>query len=84
MTTSPVSVKPRNIGQRIALVCAGGSLACGFLVLGLALWFLASHGAAHVYTASLFATTFFFVSAAVVLYAMSKPQPPLPPEITPP
>lgn len=81
MTTPPT--KPRGIGKKIALVCAGGSLACGFFALGLALWFWMSHGAAHVYTASLFATTFFFVSAAVVLHAMSQPQPLLPPEENP-
>jgi len=83
MNPSLTPTKPRGIGKKIALACAGGSLACGFFALGLALWFWVSHGAAHVYTASLLATTFFFVSAAVVLHAMSKPQPLLPPEENP-
>lgn len=80
MNPSPTPTKPRGIGKTIALICAGCSLTCGVLALGLALWFWMSHGAAHVYTASLFATTFFFVSAAVVLHAMSRPQPLLPPD----
>ncbi|MEW6294567.1 MAG: hypothetical protein AB1544_14880 [Pseudomonadota bacterium] len=83
MSPSPTPTQPRGIGKTIALICAGGSLACGFFALGLALWFWMSHGIAHVYTASLLATTFFFVSAAVVLHAMSKPQPLLPPEENP-
>lgn len=70
MNSSPTPTQPRGIGKIIALVCAGTSLTCGFLALGLALWFWLSHGAAHVYTASLFATSFFFVSAAVVLLAL--------------
>jgi multisubunit Na+/H+ antiporter MnhG subunit len=82
MNPSPTPTKPRGIGKKIALVCAGCSFTCGFLALGLALWFWVSHGATHVYTASLLATTFFFVSAAVVLYEMSKPQPLLPPDET--
>ena len=80
MTPPYHPTKPRGLGKKIALISAGGSFTCGFLALGLALWFWVSHGATHVYTASLLATTFFFVSAAVVLYGMSKPQPLLPPE----
>ncbi|MDO8958789.1 MAG: hypothetical protein Q7U85_03540 [Rhodocyclaceae bacterium] len=83
MTTSSRPTQPRGIGKKIALVCAAGSLACSFLALGLALWFWLSHGITHVYTASLFATTFFFFSAAVVLHEMGKPQPLLPPEENP-
>jgi len=82
MTPPSPPTKARSIGKKIALVCAGGSLTCGFFALGLALWFWMSHGVAHVYTASLFATTFFFVSAAAVLYGMSQPQALLPPEKT--
>jgi hypothetical protein len=83
MNHSPTPTQPRGIGKKIALVCAGGSVTCAFLTLGLAFWFWMSHGLAHVYTASLFATTFFFITAAVVLHAMSKPQPRLPPEENP-
>jgi hypothetical protein len=83
MTSSPTPIQPRGIGKKIALICAGGSLTGAFLAVGLALWFWMSHGVAHVYTTSLFATTFFFISAAVVLNAMSKPRSPLPPEENP-
>ncbi len=83
MTAPPPPTQPRGIGKKIALICAGGSLTCAFLAVGLALWFWMSHGIDHVYTASLFATTFFFITAAIVLHAMSKPQPLLPPEENP-
>ena len=83
MNPSPTPTQPRGIGKKIALVCAGGSVTCAFLTLGLAFWFWMSRGITDVYTASLFATTFFFITAAVVLHAMSKPQPLLPPEENP-
>lgn len=69
----------RNIGKKIALVCAGASLTCGFLTLGATLWFWKT-GGKPIYTGSLGATTFFFVTAAIVLYEMSRPQQPLPPQ----
>lgn len=72
----------RNIGKKIALVCAGGSLTCAFLSLGATLWFWQT-GGKPVYTGSLGATTFFFVTAAIVLYEMSRPQQPLPPMESP-
>jgi hypothetical protein len=68
----------RHLGKKISLICAGGSLTGFFLSFGLALWAWSVYGK-HVYTGSLFATTFFFFTAAVVLYEMSRPQPPLPP-----
>jgi len=79
MTRPAPSFHPRGIGKKIALLCAAASLGCSFFALGLALWFWMGHGATHVYTASLFATTFFF-SAAVVLYEMSRTRPKLPEE----
>jgi len=75
---TPSSPRPRGIAKKIALVCAGGSFTCFFLSLGLAFWAMNEYGK-HVYTGSLFATCFFFFSAAVVLYEMSRPQQPLPP-----
>ena len=69
----------RGIGKTIALICAGGSLTCGFLTFGATLWFWQT-GGKPVITASLGATTFFFVSAAIVLYEMSRPLPPLQPQ----
>lgn len=68
----------RGIGKKIALVFAGFSLTCGFFTMGAALWFWQTGGKAII-TGSLGATTFFFVTAAIVLYEMSRPQQPLPP-----
>lgn len=68
----------RGIAKKIALVCTAGSLTCGILTLGATLWFWMS-GSKPVITGSLGATTFFFVTAAIVLYEMSRPQQPLPP-----
>lgn len=69
----------RNFGKKLALVCAGGSLTCGFLTFGATLWYWKT-GGPQIITGSLGATTFFFISAAIVLYEMSRPQPPLPAE----
>jgi hypothetical protein len=68
----------RGLAKRISLYLAGGSFTCAVLSLGLSFWSWMTYGK-HVYTGSLFATTFFFFSAAVVLYEMSRPQQPLPP-----
>jgi multisubunit Na+/H+ antiporter MnhG subunit len=68
---------PRNLGKKIALVGAGASLTCGFLTLGATLWFWQTDGK-PIITGSLGATTFFFVTAAIVLYEMSRPRPLLP------
>lgn len=73
----------RGTLKKIALVCAGGSLTCGVLTCGAALWFWQT-GGKPIITGSLGATTFFFVTAAIVLYEMSRPQPPLPREDPPP
>jgi ABC-type uncharacterized transport system permease subunit len=64
---------PRNIGKKIALVLAAGSLLCGFFTLGATLWYWQT-GGPPIITGSLGATTFFFVTAAMVLYEMSRPR----------
>jgi multisubunit Na+/H+ antiporter MnhG subunit len=69
---------PRNFGKKIALIGAGSSLACGFLTFGATLWFWQT-GGKPIITGSLGATTFFFVTAAIVLYEMSRPLQELPP-----
>lgn len=69
----------RGIGKKIALACAGSSLTLGILTMGATLWFWKT-GGKPVITSSLGATTFFFVTAAIVCYEMSRPQPPLPPQ----
>jgi hypothetical protein len=71
----------RSPAKKFALICAGGAFTGAVLALGLSFWAWMTYGK-HVYTGSLFATTFFFFSAAVVLYEMSRPQPPLPPHET--
>ncbi|MDP1526445.1 MAG: hypothetical protein Q8M20_11590 [Rhodocyclaceae bacterium] len=76
-TNSAATHHPRGIGKKIALICAVSSGTCGFLTLGAALWAWETYGT-HVYTASLGATTFFFVTAAIVLYEMSRRKPILP------
>jgi len=68
----------RSKVKKFVFVCAGASVTCALLTLGLSFWSWMTYGK-HVYTGSLFATTFFFFSAAVVLYEMSLPQQPLPP-----
>jgi hypothetical protein len=78
-TMNPPQAPRRGIGKKISFVAAGGSFACAFLTFGISLWSWMTNGKG-VYTGSLFATTFFFFTAAVVLYEMSRPQPPLPSE----
>lgn len=68
----------RSFLKKFAFICACGSFAGAVLALGLSFWSWMTYGK-HVYTGSLFATTFFFFTAAVVLYEMSRPLPPLPP-----
>lgn len=71
----------RSTVKKFVLVIAGATLTCAVLTLGLAFWAWMTYGK-HVYTGSLFATTFFFFTAAVVLYEMSRPPRPLPPAAT--
>jgi len=72
--------KPRHAGQKISLAL---SLVCGLLILpalGLFIWQWLAHGLADTWTPSLFAVIAFFACCAGVLYAMSVPQPILPPD----
>lgn len=64
---------PRNFGKKVALVSACASLTCGFLTFGATLWYWQT-GGAQIVTGSLGATTFFFITAAIVLYEMSRPR----------
>lgn len=64
---------PRNLGKKLALVFAGASLTCGFLTFGATLWYWQT-GGPPIITGSLGATTFFFITAAIVLYEMSRPR----------
>ena len=66
-------MNPRSIGKKIAFAFA---VAC-FISMGISLvifvYFMATRGGSDVITASLFATTLFFLSCGIVLYLMSKP-----------
>ena len=75
---TPPTSPQRGLAKKIALIAAVSSLTCGFLTFGATLWFWQT-GAKQIITGSLGATTFFFVTAAIVLYEMSRPQQPLPP-----
>ncbi|MHB1290678.1 MAG: hypothetical protein ACYCY5_00615 [Sulfuricella sp.] len=64
---------PRNTGRKIAFGFAAASYASMAISLLIFLYFLATRGGSDVVTASLFATTLFFLSCGIVLYFMSKP-----------
>lgn len=74
-----MSSPTRGFLKKVSLISAGVSFTCAVLSLGLAIWSWSTYGKQHVYTGSLGATCFFFFTAAIVLYEMSRPQPPLPP-----
>ena len=78
--TEEIIRKPRHIGHKIALVCAG---LCGLMMLpAIALfgWFLFTRGMADTWTPRMAAAVAFFGCCAGVLYATSVPQPQLPAE----
>lgn len=64
---------PRNTGRKIALGFAVTSFVCMAVSLAILIYFLATRGSGDVVTASLFATTLFFLSCGIVLYLISKP-----------
>jgi len=70
--------KARHIGQKIALATAAF---CAFMMLpALAgfIWVWHERGLADTWTPSLLSVVGFFGFCAIVLYAMSRPQPDLP------
>ena len=71
---------PRHIGQKFALATA---IFCALMMIPALVafvWLWQSRGLADTWTPSLLATVGFFGCCAGVLYTMSRPQPPLPPE----
>lgn len=66
-------MNPRSIGKKIAFGFAVASYASMTISLLIFLYFLVARGGSDVVTASLFATTLFFLSCGIVLYLMSKP-----------
>ncbi len=70
----------RHIGQQVAFATA---VFCALLALpafGVFLWLLRTRGLADTWTPSALATVAFLGACAVVLYVISRPQPPLPEE----
>lgn len=71
--------KPRHAGQKISLAL---SIICGLLCLpafGGFVWLWLTRGLGDTWTPSVLAVVAFFACCAGVLYAMSVPQPVLPP-----
>jgi hypothetical protein len=74
----------RHFGQQISFVMAIVSALGAVVMLGVAAWLILTRGAADVLSASAMAGVAFLASCAVVLYVMSRPRPPLPPQEDPP
>ncbi|HUX63230.1 hypothetical protein [Sulfuricella sp.] len=64
---------PRNTGRKIAFGFAVASFVSMVVSLAILIYLLATRGSGDVVTASMFATTLFFLSCGIVLYLMSKP-----------
>ena len=63
----------RNFGKKIAFGFAIGSFGSTVISLLFLVYFLATRGGSDVMSASLLATTLFFLSCGVVLFLMSTP-----------
>jgi hypothetical protein len=70
----------RNGVRKVVFGLAIASFAGAMAVLGLSFWALSSLGGSHVFTASFFATSFFLGCCGIVLYFMSLPPRPFPPQ----
>lgn len=64
---------PRTIGRKIAFGFAVACFVSMVVSLLFFVYFMVTRGIGDVITASLLATTLFFLSCGVVLYLMSKP-----------
>lgn len=72
--------KPRHSGQKVSLILAFASGLLCLPALGVFVWLWFTRGLGDTWTPSLLAVVAFFACCAGVLYAMSVPQPVLPPE----
>jgi len=72
-----MSVK-RHIGQQVALAAAAFCALLALPAFGLFLWLWMERGLADTWTPSALASVAFLGACSVVLYVMSRPQPPLP------
>jgi predicted membrane channel-forming protein YqfA (hemolysin III family) len=64
---------PRTIGRKISFGFAVASFVSMAVSLVILVYLLVTRGSGDVVTASMFATTLFFLSCGIVLYLMSKP-----------
>jgi predicted membrane channel-forming protein YqfA (hemolysin III family) len=64
---------PRNTGRKIAFGFSVFSFASMAISLLTFVYFMVTRGGRDVITASLLATTLFFLSCGIVLYLVSKP-----------
>lgn len=70
----------RHIGQKVALATAVICALLALPVLGVFFWLWRERGLADAWVPSALASVAFLGACAGVLYVMSRPQPPLPPE----
>lgn len=68
----------RHIGQKVALATAGFCAALALPAFGVFIWLWWERGLADTWVPSALATVAFLGACAVVLYVISRPQPPLP------
>ncbi len=69
----------RHIGQKIAFAASVICVAISVPLFGTFIWLLNEKGMDDTWTPSALTTVFFLLFCAVVLYVVSRPQPPLPP-----
>lgn len=67
----------RNIGQKISLAAAIFSAFLSLPLFAAFIWVWRERGMHDTWTPSALTSVFFFLFCAVVLYVMSRPQPPL-------
>ena len=68
----------RHFGQKAAFVSAIVCVVLAVPMLGIFIWLLIERGMNDTWTPSALTTVFFFLLCAIVLYVLSRPQPPLP------
>ena len=68
----------RHIGQQVALATAAFCAVLALPAFGLFLWLWKERGLADTWTPSALASVAFLGACSVVLFVMSRPQPPLP------
>lgn len=70
----------RHIGQKAAFVSSIFCIVLALPVFGIFLWLWNEKGINDTWTPSALTTVFFLLFCAIVLYVVSRPQPPLPPQ----